>query len=58
MPKTSLDSDHRIKTLYHFNGLQIFKHGIRNDGVGSSNLSCGTNKFKDLSDKRVIENRH
>src|SRR5208337_1081044 len=27
---------------------QLVEHVIRNDGVGSSNLSCGTNYFKAL----------
>src|SRR6202142_2383889 len=28
---------------------QLVEHVIRNDGVGSSNLSCGTNEFSGLS---------
>jgi hypothetical protein len=30
---------------------QLVEHVIRNDGVGGSNPSCGTNQIKDLGGK-------
>ena len=47
--KTGIDSDavrrrHPVASLDEAAIAQLVEHVIRNDGVGSSNLSCGTNR--------------